>query len=157
MIGFNNRFAAPVDVLTSYRAAGRFGEITHSEANNVWRGIPGRGSWVTSKAVAGGAIIDLGVHAIDLTLSVLEFPEIAGGSAITRAAFGSHEGYTSLHVWGDDEGPEAFDVEDAASAFSVPSSAPTARGNGSILLSSRCREIPDRNDFSRRRYLSVYV
>lgn len=119
MVGFNNRFAAPIDVLTSYRAAGRFGEITHVEANYVRRrGIPGRGSWFTSKAVAGGgAMIDLGVHAIDLALSVLDFPEITEVSATTRAEFGTREEYTYLHMWGDDEGPDAFDVEDAASAF----------------------------------------
>ena len=119
LVGFNYRFAAPIDVLTGYHDAGRFGEFTHVEANYVRRrGIPGRGSWFTSKQLAGGgAIIDIGVHAIDLALSVLGFPEIAEVSATTRAEFGTREAYTYLHMWGDDEGPEAVDVEDAASAF----------------------------------------
>jgi len=50
MIGFNNRFAEPVQVLKGYQAEGRFGETTHVEANYVRRrGIPGRGSWFTSR------------------------------------------------------------------------------------------------------------
>ncbi|TQQ79208.1 Gfo/Idh/MocA family oxidoreductase [Halonotius terrestris] len=119
MVGFNNRFAAPVEVATAYRDEGRFGDITHVEANYVRRrGIPGRGSWFTSKEVAGGgALIDIGVHAIDLALHFLDFPTITEVSATTRAQFGTREDYGYLYMWGDDEGPEAFDVEDSASAF----------------------------------------
>ena len=119
MVGFNNRFAAPVEVATAYRNEGRFGDISHVEANYVRRrGIPGRGSWFTSKEVAGGgALIDIGVHAIDLALYFLDFPTITEVSATTRAQFGTREDYGYLYMWGDDEGPEAFDVEDSASAF----------------------------------------
>ncbi|MFW6320562.1 MAG: Gfo/Idh/MocA family protein, partial [Halohasta sp.] len=61
MVGFNNRFASPVEVIKGYQEEGRFGEISHIEANYVRRrGIPGRGSWFTSKEVAGGgALIDI--------------------------------------------------------------------------------------------------
>ncbi|ERH01085.1 MAG: putative dehydrogenase related protein [Halonotius sp. J07HN6] len=119
MVGFNYRFSAPVDVLTAYRDDGRFGEINHVEANYVRRrGIPGRGSWFTDKETAGGgALIDIGVHAVDLALSFLDFPEIAEVSATTRAEFGTRDEYSYMYMWGDDEGADAFDVEDSASAF----------------------------------------
>ncbi len=119
MVGFNNRFAEPVRVIKRQQAAGRFGETTHVEANYVRRrGIPGRGSWFTSEAVAGGgALIDIGVHAIDLALYFLDHPDIVEVSGETRSEFGGREDYAYVHMWGEDTGPEEFDVEDSASAF----------------------------------------
>ncbi|WP_136590221.1 Gfo/Idh/MocA family protein [Salinigranum halophilum] len=119
MVGFNNRFANPVEVLKHDLRTGRFGDVTHVEANYVRRrGIPGRGSWFTSKEVAGGgALIDIGVHAIDLALYFLDFPEVVEVSGTTRAEFGIHDEYAYLRQWGADHGPGGFDVEDSATAF----------------------------------------
>ncbi len=119
MVGFNNRFANPVEVLKHYQRSGRFGELQHVEANYIRRrGIPGRGSWFTSKEVSGGgALIDIGVHAIDLALYFLDFPEIVEVSGVTRSQFGNREDYAYVEMWGDDTGAEGFDVEDSASAF----------------------------------------
>lgn len=119
MVGFNNRFSNPVEVIKEYQRQGRFGEVTHIEANYVrQRGIPGRGSWFTSKDVAGGgALIDLGVHAIDLALYFLDYPEVIEVSGITRSQFGGREDYAFVESWGEDDGPEGFDVDDSASAF----------------------------------------
>ncbi len=65
MVGFNNRFADPVEVLKNYQDEGRFGEMKHVEANYVRRrGIPGRGSWFTSKDVAGGGSLSISVSTL---------------------------------------------------------------------------------------------
>ncbi|WP_224268778.1 Gfo/Idh/MocA family protein [Haloprofundus salinisoli] len=119
MVGFNNRFANPVEVIKSYQRDGEFGEMQHVEANYVRRrGIPGRGSWFTSKDIAGGgALIDIGVHAIDLALYFLDFPEIVEVSGVTRSQFGNQDDYAFVEMWGEDIGPEGFDVDDSASAF----------------------------------------
>ncbi|AUV82277.1 gfo/Idh/MocA family oxidoreductase [Salinigranum rubrum] len=119
MVGFNNRFSNPVEVLKHDLRAGRFGDVTHVEANYVRRrGIPGRGSWFTSKDVAGGgALIDIGVHAIDLSLYFLDFPEVVEVSGTTRSEFGIHDEYAYLRQWGADHGAGGFDVEDSATAF----------------------------------------
>ncbi|WP_411963902.1 Gfo/Idh/MocA family protein [Haloferax sp. YSMS24] len=119
MVGFNNRFANPVEVFRHHYEAGRFGDITHVEANYIRRrGIPGRGSWFTSNDIAGGgALIDIGVHAIDLALYFLDFPEVVEVSGVTRSEFGHDEDYTFVEMWGEDVGPEGFDVDDSASAF----------------------------------------
>ena len=119
MLGFNNRFREPVRVIKHYQDEGRFGETTHVEANYVRRrGVPGRGSWFTSEGVAGGgALIDIGVHAIDLALYFLDHPEIVEVSGETRSEFGGRDDYAYVHMWGEDTGPEGFDVEDSASAF----------------------------------------
>lgn len=117
-VGFHNRFSRSVEVLMEYLQNDRFGEIYHIEANYLRRrGIPGRGSWFTRKAAAGGgALIDIGAHAIDLALYVLEFPQVTDVSGITRSVFGDQSEYTFLSMHGE-SGDGPFDVDDSASAF----------------------------------------
>ncbi|RKD97041.1 putative dehydrogenase [Halopiger aswanensis] len=119
MVGFNNRFANTVRIVKNRIERGDLGDVTHVEANYVRRrGIPGRGSWFTRRQIAGGgALIDLGVHAIDLALYLLGYPEVREVSGVTRGDFGSREEYAYLEMWGDDAGPDGFDVDDSASAF----------------------------------------
>jgi predicted dehydrogenase len=119
MVGFHNRFWGPVQVLNSYREQGKLGDVTHVEANYIRRrGVPGRGSWFTRKDVSGGgAVIDIGTHAIDLALYLMVYPAVEEVSASTRSKFGSQEDYSYLYMWGEDRGSENFDVEDSATAF----------------------------------------
>ena len=119
MVGFHNRFRNPVQTLLGYRADGTMGHIDHIEANYIRRrGIPGRGSWFTRKALAGGgSLIDIGVHAIDLSLYLLDFPEVVEVSGQTRAAFGTDSDYAYVSMWGEDHGASGFDVDDSASAL----------------------------------------
>ena len=119
MTGFKNRFSNPVEVLKSFQEEGRFGTPRHVEANYIRRrGIPGRGSWFTSRSASGGgSLIDIGVHAIDLALFLLDFPEVVEVSATTRSAFGSREDYAYLEMLGEDLGPSEFNVDDSVSAF----------------------------------------
>lgn len=120
MVGFQNRFSGAARVLKNLIDDGRLGRITHIEANYVRRrGIPGRGSWFTDKSIAGGgALIDVGVHIIDLSLYFLENPSGLTVLGTTRTNFGDKgEAYPYLHMWGEDDPTGAFDVDDSASAF----------------------------------------
>ncbi|WP_247728572.1 Gfo/Idh/MocA family protein [Halovivax limisalsi] len=119
MVGFNNRFSNTIQYLKHRIASGDFGQLSHVEANYVRRrGVPGRGTWFTHrKSAGGGAVIDLGVHAIDLALYLLDFPSLTEISGVTRSEFGRREDYVYLEMWGRDAGPSTFDVEDSASAF----------------------------------------
>ncbi|WP_101296204.1 Gfo/Idh/MocA family protein [Halegenticoccus soli] len=119
MVGFNNRFSNAAKVIKDYQREGRFGEITHIEANYIrQRGIPGRGSWFTNKDIAGGgALIDLGVHAIDLALYFLDYPKVVEVAGATRSQFGGRDDYTFVEMWGKDAGPADFNVDDSVSAF----------------------------------------
>ncbi|SEO69674.1 Predicted dehydrogenase [Halogranum amylolyticum] len=119
MVGFNNRFSNPVEIIKHYQRQDRFGDVDHVEANYVRRrGVPGRGSWFTNKEVAGGgALIDIGVHAVDLALYFLDYPEVVEVSGVTRSQFGGRDDYAFVEMWGTDSGPEEFDVDDSASAF----------------------------------------
>ena len=118
MVGFHNRFAPQVQVLKEHVDAGRFGTVTHVDATFVRRrGIPGRGSWFTDESIAGGgALVDIGAHAIDLALHFLDFPEIEEVSGVARSSFGNDDGYTYLDMWGED-GDGEFTVEDSANAM----------------------------------------
>ncbi|SEW32242.1 Gfo/Idh/MocA family protein [Natrinema salifodinae] len=119
MVGFNNRFANTVRIVKNRIERGDLGDVTHVEANYVRRrGIPGRGSWFTRRQIAGGgALIDLGVHAIDLALYLLGYPDVTEVNGVARGEFGSREEYAYLDMWADDAGPEGFNVDDSASAF----------------------------------------
>ncbi|WP_222918491.1 Gfo/Idh/MocA family oxidoreductase [Natrinema sp. SYSU A 869] len=118
-IGFNNRFLNAVKLIRNRAERGEFGEITHIEANYVRRrGVPSRGSWFTRRSVSGGgALIDLGVHAIDLSMYLLGYPAVEEVSGVTRSEFGDRDDYAYLEMWGGDSGPDGFDVDDSASAF----------------------------------------
>ncbi|WP_435101654.1 Gfo/Idh/MocA family protein [Halarchaeum sp. P4] len=121
MVGFHNRFTTPAEVFTTRRDAGEFGDVTHIEANYLRRrGIPGLGSWFTNHELSGGgALIDIGVHAIDLALYLADFPEVVEVTGVTRSEFGTREEYADPDGWAGnwDTSEGGFDVDDSVSAF----------------------------------------
>ena len=118
--GLHNRFAGEVETAHQYLTTGRLGQVYHASVEMYRRrGIPGLGSWFTTKAIAGGgALIDIGVHILDLTYYLMGQPKPVTVSAVTHARFGNDpESYNYLSMWGTrvPEGP--FDVDDLAAAF----------------------------------------
>ena len=101
-------------LLTRCKADGLLGEIYHIKANFLRRrGIPGWG-YFTNKAVqGGGALIDLGVHVLDLALHALDYtvPDRVVGN--TYDLIGKNGGKGLMGVWN----PDTFDVDDAAMAY----------------------------------------
>jgi predicted dehydrogenase len=118
-VGFMSRFSGSAQMFVAHRERGRFGDITHIEANYVRRrGIPGVGSWFTDAELAGGgSLIDVGVHILDLALYFADFPEVVEVSGVTRQEFGGSD-YHNPDNWGSEwETGTTFDVDDSASAF----------------------------------------
>ena len=76
MINFSYRFSAASRGLKTQVDAGVFGEFYFGRS--VWhrrRGLPGFGGWFGTKSLAGGgALIDLGVHRLDLALWLMGYP-----------------------------------------------------------------------------------
>ncbi|WP_276280997.1 Gfo/Idh/MocA family protein [Halorussus caseinilyticus] len=144
MVGFNNRFNPAVEVFKSYQRQGRFGDVTHIDANWVRRrGIPGRGTWFTTEDVSGGgALLDIGVHVIDLALHFLDFPEIVEVTGDTRSEFGDRDDYTYLEMYGEDVSDAEFDVDDHASAY-----VRTADGQSISLEIAWATNRPPTNEF----------
>ncbi|MFB6296700.1 MAG: Gfo/Idh/MocA family protein [Halobacteriales archaeon] len=121
MVGFHNRFSVAGELFTEHRENGRFGEIRHVEANFIRRrGIPGLGSWFTDRDLSGGgALIDIGVHAIDFALYLAGYPDVAEVSGTVRTDFGDTEAYADPDDWAGNwrTDEEVFDVDDSANAF----------------------------------------
>lgn len=113
--GLQRRFMGNVQAARRYAEQGRLGEIYHATAQ--WfrrRGIPGLGSWFTTKSVAGaGALYDIGVHMLDVSWYLMGQPRPVTCSAVTHCRFGSQpEKYNYLNMWGTRVPGGICDVED---------------------------------------------
>jgi predicted dehydrogenase len=109
MYALMQRFNAESSFLKGIIESGELGDVYFAEATYVRRrGIPiGSGGWFVDKARSGGgALIDIGVHALDLAWWLMGNPKPSAVSASTYAKFSSA-------VPKDVK----YDVEDAAFAF----------------------------------------
>jgi len=118
-IAFNRRARSDMQVLRQVIDDGALGEIYYAKAFWMRRsGIPGLGSWFTSKEEAGGGpLIDLGVHVLDMALWLMDNPRVVSVSAATYAKLGpqgkGNWGGSRFTVTPD----RPYEVEDLATAF----------------------------------------
>jgi len=106
-LGFHQRFRGETLALKKFIDEGALGNVYYAKAAYLRRvGIPAWGQWFCLKDKSGGGpLIDIGVHALDLTLYLMGFPEPLSVSASTYAEIGTQ----GLGFWGK---PCKFDVED---------------------------------------------
>lgn len=124
---FQRRHAPEYATLKKYHALGQLGDIYHVKANYLRRrGIPGWGNFTNKTIQGGGAMIDLGVHILDLALGLTSYHHPTRVVANTYDFIGKTGGKGLKGAWD----PAAFEVEDACFAYlSFP-------GNVSIALST---------------------
>jgi len=118
MIGFQRRFGNEAQYLKRFIDSGAMGQIYHAKATWVRRrGIPGLGGWFTTRSKSGGgALIDIGVHVLDLVLWFMNFPDPVDVMASAGARFGNRGlGASSGSRW-NAKATAAFDVDDFAFA-----------------------------------------
>ena len=117
-VAFNHRRRGDATVLKRYIDEGGLGRIYYAKAYWMRRsGIPGLGSWFTSKQMAGGGpLIDLGVHVLDLAMWLLGEPAVRSVSAATYAELGprGRGGSPTATKTGSSS---AYEVEDLATGF----------------------------------------
>lgn len=120
-IGVVNRFNDNVNRIRKYIQDGRLGEVYHVYLSfRSHRSIPGLGGPFTTKAIAGGgALIDWGVHFLDLVMYCLNDPKPLTVSGETFCKLGKEmEGYTYKNMWaGPPKYDGTYDVEDSITAL----------------------------------------
>lgn len=119
MVGFHNRFTPSATALAARIDDGELGTVEHVDAKFVRRrGVPGPGSWFTSQQVAGGgALQDIGVHAIDMALHLMGHTAVEEVVGVTRNTFAARGDYVSLVGWEYESGEGEINVDDGARAF----------------------------------------
>jgi predicted dehydrogenase len=119
--GFNNRYRDDVRQLRAFIDDGALGSIYYAHARQVRRRGAPRG-WFTDRSISGGgALIDIGVHMLDLALSLMGYPRATHVAAATYSVFGDQRP-AGARVWQAADvtagaAPTVFDVEDLATAF----------------------------------------
>jgi predicted dehydrogenase len=113
-IGYQNRFRPEVQALNKACRAGDLGEIYFAKAHAVRRrAVPTWGVFQNKALQGGGPLIDIGTHALDLTLWMMNNyrPKDVDGSVFFKMA-DKCEG-NRYGAWD----PKTFNVEDSAFGF----------------------------------------
>ena len=118
-IGVCNRYANSVNHIKKLIADGELGEVYHVYASfRAHRSIPGLGGDFTTKACSGGgALIDWGVHYIDLILYCLGDPKVLTASGEDFCKLGKDmKNYVYESMWAEDTSDTengTYDVDDS--------------------------------------------
>ncbi|HLS32418.1 MAG TPA: Gfo/Idh/MocA family oxidoreductase [Brevibacterium sp.] len=118
-VSFNHRQRGDVIALKDVVDSGVLGKLYYAKTGWVRRhGIPGMGTWFTkAESSGGGAMMDIGIHMLDMTLHLMGEPTVTTASASTHAEFGPRgRGGSGFGVSALEEGAP-FEVEDLATAF----------------------------------------
>jgi predicted dehydrogenase len=114
-IGYQNRYRADSRYLKQECQAGTLGDIYYARAKAIRRrGVPTWGVFLNEYEQGGGPLIDIGTHALDLTLWMMDnyAPKLVSGTVYHRLNKSTDQG----NVFGPWK-PEAFTVEDSAFGF----------------------------------------
>ena len=118
-IGYQNRHRPDSLYMKAEADAGTFGEIYYAKATAIRRrAVPTWGVFLNEYEQGGGPLIDIGTHALDLTLWIMNNykPKYCVGT--TYHKLNKNDPDMQGNAWGNWD-PEKFTVEDSAFGFVV--------------------------------------
>ena len=133
-IGYQGRHRADSLFMKAEAEAGTFGEIYYAKGTAIRRrAVPTWGVFLDEEKQGGGPLIDIGTHALDLTLWIMDNykPKFCVGTTYHKLNKQTETG----NAWGDWD-PAKFTVEDAAFGFIVMENGATIYLESSWALNS---------------------
>ena len=133
-IGYQNRFRDDSLYLKAEADADTLGEVYYAKATAIRRrAVPTWGVFLNEYEQGGGPLIDIGTHALDLTLWTMNNykPKYCVGTTFHKLNNDTQTG----NAWGDWD-PEKFTVEDSAFGFIVMENGATIVLESSWALNS---------------------
>lgn len=133
-IGYQNRYRPDSLYLKRECEQGTFGDIYFAHAHAIRRrAVPTWGVFLDGEKQGGGPLIDIGTHALDLTLFMMDNYEPA--YCVGTAYHKLNNDRDTANAWGDWD-PAKFTVEDAAFGFVVMKNGATVTLSSSWALNS---------------------
>ena len=132
-IGVVNRFNDAVNKIKEYIDSGKLGDVYHVYASfRAYRSIPGLGGAFTTKSIAGGgALIDWGVHYLDIVMYCCGDPEpvTVSGEAFCKLGV-DMENYVYTSMWAENtkDVHGTYDVDDSVTGLVRTKRADGSRG-----------------------------
>ncbi|WP_214824964.1 Gfo/Idh/MocA family protein [Exiguobacterium algae] len=112
--GFHYRHRADTELLKRMIDAGEFGDMYATTALALRRrGIPGWGVFTDKELHGGGALLDIGVHMLDLALYIMGYPKPTEVLGHVGQYLGTRPGVGLLGEWD----ATSFSVDDTARAM----------------------------------------
>lgn len=113
-VGYQNRLRPEVQTLKSACRAGQLGEVYFAKAHAIRRkAVPTWGVFQDKAQQGGGPLIDIGTHALDLTLWTMDNWKPA---RVTGSVYAKLTDQVDGNAWGPWD-PAAYEVEDSAFGF----------------------------------------
>lgn len=116
-IGYQNRFREEVQALHKSCEKNELGDIYYAKAHAVRRrAVPTWGVFQDKSQQGGGPLIDIGTHALDITLWMMDNYEPESVTGVVFNKLGSLPEATEGNLFGPWD-PETYEVEDSAMGF----------------------------------------
>ncbi len=124
-IGYQNRFRNDSQYLQKACRAGELGEIYYAKAHAIRRrAVPTWGVFLNEDEQGGGPLIDIGTHALDLTLWMMNNYKVKSVTGNIFHKLGKKE--SPANAWGTWK-PSEFTVEDSAFGYIIMT-------NGAVIV-----------------------